>query len=87
MRDWSHRKSYLGAKGNRSPGIRGSQSANELLLTGLGCRTYSARNDTTRAGVRNNPTQAKRRLEWATQSSVASAKSPVSFFPQLAAGK
>jgi hypothetical protein len=38
-------------------------------------------------GSRNNPTQAKRRLEWATQSFVASVESPVSVLPQLAAGK
>jgi len=31
-----------------------------------------------RIAVRNNPTQAKRRLEWAPESFVANAESPVS---------
>jgi hypothetical protein len=42
--------------------------------------SQAAPNDTERSvGVRNNPTQAKGRLEWATQAFVANAKSRCHF--------
>jgi hypothetical protein len=46
----------------------------ELKPRGIGIGGF---NDTERGLVRNNPTQAKRRLEWATHTFVANAESRV----------